>query len=142
MTGKNDVAASVASSDRALEQEAGEHQANVERIAKLCYEINRGIRAGLGETPYPPWDEAPEWHHATVRQGVEGILAGAITRPEESHNSWTREKLAHGWKYGPEKDESAKTHPQLVPFRELPIEQRLKDILFFMTVSALKTAPF
>ncbi len=42
-----------------------------------------------------------------------------------------------GWRYGLKKDPAAKTHPCLVPYWQLPAEQRRKDGLFAAIVAAL-----
>lgn len=47
-----------------------------------------------------------------------------------------RIRLQNGWTYGPVKDVEAKKHPNLVPYDELPPDQRAKDILFVNTVRA------
>ena len=57
--------------------------------------------------------------------------------PEASHNSWLREKGYAGWKYGEVKDEEKKTHPCMMPFDELPAEQKAKDYLFRQVVHSL-----
>lgn len=57
--------------------------------------------------------------------------------PEDSHNSWLAEKESGGWVYGPEKDEGAKTHPCMVPYDDLPVEQRRKDALFLAVARTL-----
>lgn len=48
--------------------------------------------------------------------------------PKEEHNNWMKFKEKEGWKYGPVKDETAKTHPDLVPWSELPKEEQMKDV--------------
>ena len=48
--------------------------------------------------------------------------------PEESHNNWMRMKTEQGWIYGEVKDFEKKTHPDLIPFNELPIIEQKKDI--------------
>lgn len=53
-------------------------------------------------------------------------------------NAWMDDKLKDGWMYGETKDPEAKTHPCLVPFKELPIFQQKKDALFCAIVDALK----
>src|SRR5690606_2016961 len=61
--------------------------------------------------------------------GVRAHLAAALT-PEQSHALWMKHKLAEGWRYGPVKDEEHKEHPCLVPYEQLPLNQRTKDWLF------------
>jgi hypothetical protein len=43
------------------------------------------------------------------------------------HRRWMEEKLKGGWQYGPVKDPVKKTHPCLVPWEELPEDEREKD---------------
>ena len=48
--------------------------------------------------------------------------------PEQNHDNWMRMKIAQGWVYGENKDFDKKTHPDLVPFNELPEVEQRKDI--------------
>jgi len=48
--------------------------------------------------------------------------------PEENHANWMKEKINQGWIYGPVKDFDKKTHPDLVPFEDLPDIEKRKDI--------------
>jgi RyR domain len=43
---------------------------------------------------------------------------------EMEHARWMTQKAAQGWVYGVERDESAKTSPSLLPWRELSEEER------------------
>ncbi|MBM2811860.1 MAG: uncharacterized protein HW416_2619 [Chloroflexi bacterium] len=36
------------------------------------------------------------------------------------HERWALERIAQGWTWGPRRDDNAKTHPDLVPYEELP----------------------
>jgi hypothetical protein len=49
-----------------------------------------------------------------------------------------QEKKAAGWIYGPVKDPEKKEHPCIVPYDQLPIEQRTKDYLFKAIVDCFK----
>ena len=44
-------------------------------------------------------------------------------------------KEREGWTYGETKDAKKKTHPNLVPFYQLPIQERMKDIMFIYTAT-------
>lgn len=46
-------------------------------------------------------------------------------------------KEEDGWVYGPEKDAEKKVHPCMVPYDQLPKEQRMKDVLFGAVVRAM-----
>jgi len=43
------------------------------------------------------------------------------------HESWAEEKISEGWKYRPTKDATKKTSPYLVPWNDLPEEEKDKD---------------
>lgn len=106
-------------------------------IAAVCHEANRAYCATLGDLSQPAWADAPDWQRESAIKGVLGIRRGEITRPEQSHESWSAQKVAAGWVYGEVKDAEAKTHPCLVPYAALPPEQQAKDALFFATARAL-----
>lgn len=105
-------------------------------IAHVCHEANRALQIVLGEEPSPPWEELDDETQASAVNGVDGVFSG--NTPEQSHESWMKFKLEHGWTYGPVKDQKAKTHPCLVPYKQLPMTQRLKDSLFVSTVLAFE----
>lgn len=110
----------------------------VEDIARVTHEANRAYCRALGDESQAPWDLAPEWQRKSAINGVCFHMEHELlTNGIDSHANWMREKIADGWIYGLVKDEKAKTHPCLVPYHELPLEQRLKDTLFVAVVRAL-----
>lgn len=113
---------------------------NIESIAEVCHEANRAYSAGIGDNSQPHWDDAPDWQRQSAINGVKFHLANPDAGDSGSHENWMRDKLADGWKYGPTKDPAAKEHPCLVPFLQLPAQQRMKDGLFVAIVHALRDA--
>lgn len=109
-------------------------------IAKVCHEVNRAYCQAIGDEPQAPWEEAPDWQHETCINGV-GFHLDSGKTPEESHQAWLDEKTAAGWVYGKEKDAEKKTHPCMVPYEELPLEQKVKDFLFAAVVKTLSSIP-
>lgn len=107
-----------------------------EQIAKICHEVNRGLCEALGDDSQKRWEDAPEWQRESIIDGVKNVQAGNDL-PGESHWNWMGHKTAAGWKYGEVKDETAKAHPCMVPFEELPLEQQLKDHLFVTVAKVL-----
>jgi hypothetical protein len=106
-------------------------------IARVVHEANRALQHALGDpVPSPDYDHAPDWQAVSLREGVAAALHGI--GPQELHEQWMGDKFANGWTYGPEKDPVAKTHPCLVPYDELPTEQRAKNDLFLAIVEALR----
>ncbi len=106
-------------------------------IAAVCHEANRMYCSTIGDNSQPEWYTAPQWQRESAVNGVANIANGTVTRPEQSHESWSAQKVLDGWVYGEAKDSTAKTHPCLVPFDQLPREQQAKDLLFFAVATAL-----
>jgi hypothetical protein len=106
-------------------------------IAKTCYEANRAYCASLGDFSFGPWEDAPNWQRDTNIAGVDFISEHPEAGPEASHESWLAVKEAEGWKWGPEKDPYSKLHPCIVPYDQLPREQKAKDYIFGAIVRAL-----
>lgn len=109
----------------------------LDRIARVCHEVNRAYCQALGDDSQQSWDEAPQWQRESARMGVDLHLSGDFG-PEASHAAWMRVKIDDGWKYGPIKDEEKREHPCMVPFTGLPREQQAKDYIFRAVVHALR----
>lgn len=46
---------------------------------------------------------------------------------ENNHNQWACQRLEDGWTYGPHRDDTRKTHPDLVPYGDLPESEKKYD---------------
>ena len=107
------------------------------QIAKASYEVNRAYCRALSDTPQPTWVNAPAWIHESARAGVRAYLKNPSVTPAEMHEIWCEHKRAEGWVWGEKKNPDKKTHPCLVPYNELLLQQRTRDTLFIAVVSAL-----
>ena len=110
-------------------------------IAMICHGINAAYCQSLGDNSQPTWEDAPEWQKQSAIVGVEMHLANPDATPEQSHQSWYKQKEAEGWKYGEVKDPELKEHPCFLPYEELPQEQKAKDYLFRAVVHLVKDLP-
>lgn len=97
-------------------------------IARVAHEVNRAYCQAIGDNSQPTWEGAPDWQIESAFDGVHLHLTNPNAGPEASHEAWMEFKLKDGWKYGEEKDAEAKTHPCLVPFNDLPTEQKSKGL--------------
>lgn len=106
-------------------------------IARIAHEVNRAYCASIGDHSQPKWEDAPDWQKDSAMNGVEFHLNNETT-PEQSHKNWLKQKVEDGWIYGPVKDPDLKLHPCMVPYENLPVEQRTKDYLFKAVVDCFK----
>lgn len=111
---------------------------NVSTIARVCHEANRALCEAYGDTSQMVWEDAAVWQRESAISSVMFKLENPDATAEDQHEAWCRDKIDGGWILGPEKDTIAKIHPCLVPYNELPIEQRYKDHSFVAIVNALK----
>ncbi|MDY0190700.1 MAG: RyR domain-containing protein [Desulfuromonas sp.] len=107
-------------------------------IAQVVHAINAAYCKAMGDDTQVEWEDAPEWQQQSAIAGVEMHLANPDATPEQSHESWLKQKLDEGWVYGETKDAEAKQHPCCIPYAELPVEQKAKDYIFRAAVHAAK----
>ena len=115
-------------------------EGNIMAIAMVAHEANRAWCMQCGDDSQLSWNKAPKWQWDSAINGVKFRLENPDASDNASHDNWMKEKLADGWVYGDVKNAEAKTHPCLVPFDELPLEQQAKDALFRSIVHALQEA--
>lgn len=113
---------------------------NRQQVARICHETNRAYCASIGDDSQKAWEEAEQWQKDSALRGVDFALSNPDAPASAQHDAWTADKLADGWKYGPVKDPIKKEHHCLVPYQELPVEQRVKDYLFRHVVKAFVEA--
>jgi len=110
----------------------------IEDIARVCHETNRAFCEVIGDLSQPSWADAPEWQRQSATTGVHYHLNHPDSQASDSHESWMAEKVAAGWVYGLAKDATAKTHPCIVPYTDLPAQQQVKDALFLGVVRSME----
>lgn len=75
-----------------------------------------------------PYNLEPTQHQReSILDGIKFRLNHPNASEKEMHDNWCKFKLEQGWIYGPVKDEEKKTHPNLIPYKELSLEERNKD---------------
>lgn len=62
---------------------------------------------------------------------------------ENAHDVWANARIKEGWSYGPERDETNKTHPDLIPYSALPDSEKEYDRLMALdTIKLVKKLGF
>lgn len=63
---------------------------------------------------------------ATIR--LSDDLAGLTEKlAENAHDNWAKLRMEQGWKWGRERDDVSKEHPDLVPYSELSESEKEYD---------------
>ena len=57
----------------------------------------------------------------------EGLNALKEKMAENVHEIWAQTRIQQGWTYGPERDDTHKKHPCLIPYELLPNEEKEYD---------------
>ena len=115
---------------------------SVDTIAELVHETLSVWARMRGMPDYPSWDEAPDWMRASTLESIQHTLENPDAPPGAQHIQWMEQKQRDGWVWGKNKDSEAKTHPMLVPFEQLPDDERAKDALIIALVKALSAPEF
>lgn len=103
-----------------------------ERRAEFVYEGAR-IAAVAAQAPIipEPWANREQPFRDQFLKVIERQMGEQRSMsPEELHGSWMQAYFAMGWVYGPERDTTKKTHPDLVPYAKLGQLERDKDAVF------------
>lgn len=109
----------------------------VNMAARTAHAVNKVYCESIGDFSHVKWSKAEQWQRESYAAGVIGIMRNQETTPEQTHSSWVAKKKFDGWVYGEKKDAEKKTHPYMVPYEELPDEQKLKDQLFVAVVRSV-----
>ncbi|KKL46467.1 hypothetical protein LCGC14_2345260, partial [marine sediment metagenome] len=64
----------------------------------------------------------------TSQVELPGSIVELVERlAKHNHDVWAVKRVNDGWRYGPERNDAAKTHPDLVPYEELPESEKDYD---------------
>lgn len=111
------------------------HEEKIIRCARAAHNTMVTYCRMSGDYTVKEWDDALEWQRQSTIAMVKSTLRGAHS-PAEEHGRWFKEKVDKGYVYGAEKnddkDKGALTNPNMLPYRDLPIYQRMKDNLLIV----------
>lgn len=96
----------------------------IEFIARLRHLAWCAYQLGAGQ----PFNISPNQDQLdSLKQGVKFALENPNMTSKENHNNWMKMKASQGWVYGSIKNFKNKTHPDMVPYEDLPEVERAKD---------------
>ena len=103
------------------------NEAMHEQAARMVHELSRAYCLTIGDDVAPPWDETSKIRRTIVMMGIQFSLENPQASQERMHQNWMEAYRKIGWTVGESRDEVKKTHPHLVPYDQLPEEQKPKD---------------
>ena len=111
-------------------------------VVEAVYEACRQEAIDSGRPIVPElFQQRDEAFQVQFCRTMERLLAPDYAgTPEAEHESWIRAYEKMGWRYGPERDPVAKTHPDMVPFGQLSEAERQKDAIFMACCSVARAA--
>lgn len=62
--------------------------------------------------------------HVHLSPDLEGLVEKLA---ENNHDHWALQRIAEGWRYGANRDDKKKEHPDLVPYEKLSESEREYD---------------
>lgn len=100
-------------------------------------QIAAEIRRMLGEPPIETHNFTP----ANQRRRIESMqqCAADASSDTERHDAWIRKHESEGWTLGDTFDAAEKTHPNLVPWEQLPKSMQCKARIFDIVAKAGQT---
>ena len=110
------------------------------KIAEIIYEATR-LEADWSNRSIVPekFDKRDDKFRKQFVDIVEKYISQEkLPTAEEAHDSWVQSYVDMGWKYGKERDTDKKTHPDMLPYNELPQDEKDKDAIFLAIVWAIK----
>lgn len=107
------------------------------QVAAIVHEAFRAMQAlEQDDMPAQPWF----WEPRSVRQRtVNGVarVRGSGMSAQQNHEHWLADMYAAGWARGDEKDPEKLTHPDLVPWHDLPENIKRRARVFVALVREL-----
>lgn len=110
--------------------------ARLDQISEFIYEATR-IEAEWSKRPIVPekWQERDDkFRNQFIDIINKYMYMDKLPTPEEAHESWVQSYYKMGWKYGNIRNTEKKTHPDLIPFEQLPQAEKDKDAIFLSFV--------
>jgi hypothetical protein len=112
----------------------------IQRVARAAHNTVVTYCKTHGDYSIKEWEDAENWQRESTIAMVRNTLSGNFS-PSQEHERWLHEKRSKGYVYGDVKNDDASkgplTNPNIRPYKELPLVQRMKDtILIAVTLGA------
>lgn len=113
-----------------LDPDDRETVATLEGVCRIGWAAHTAWEWYIGEIANPEWIYLDPEKQREVADSVLWLKDHPTSSVAAQHDAWRAIKAAKGWQFGEDKDARAKTHPNMVPFDELPFSQQMKAKLW------------
>ena len=104
----------------------------------MYHAFNLGHQAVAGDDmPAQPWPYLPRSSREVTVAAVARIRHGGVTTARQHHEHWYRTMTGRGYTWGERKDHERKTHPAMLPWKQLPERYREKARMFVLITRGL-----
>jgi hypothetical protein len=119
---------------------------DLNRTGKAMHEALSKTSVALGQSPYDPWETAPESDRVSSMNTVKAIIDNPAMSLGETYRTWARGLLnaSPPWQWAEVKDKPNRKHPMLPKdgesvddaFQRLPWAEQIKDHVALSVVLA------
>lgn len=111
----------------------------VEHVSRACHQaIKSYCEEALNDSSQPDWEYTAKEVREATYSGVIFCLEHPEATQEQLHMNWKRDKIKAGWIYGPTKNETARMHPFITSYDQLPDGEKVKAEISLAVVDAFR----
>ena len=115
-----------------MNEEAIETESNLKSldvIAELGWQSHIAWERIIGEQPKPDWSLLSPGQKVAIVDSVRWIIEHPTSSVAAQHDAWRARMAGDGWQLG-DKDNTTKSHPNMVSFDDLLFSQQMKARLW------------
>lgn len=107
------------------------------QAARFAHEVHRALRAALGESEGPAWEELTGVEHIAAICAVASLLSNGDVGAEARHRAWLARRVEAGWRYAEREDRARRLSPCMRPWAALAPADRAKDAVWLAAVRGM-----
>lgn len=106
-------------------------------IAEVAYTASAILRTQCDGVPRRCWADLLQPERQIAKGAARRVLNNPTASPADLHEKWVNKQRGEGWTYGTTKDNFAKKHPELLPYKFLAADKQRADLLFYVIVHTM-----
>ena len=102
----------------------------ISEVAKIAYQANKAYSEIFDTRIRRDWTKLDQSERDFYIKGALFHLNNPDANESDSHNAWVKDMILKGWSYDKYYNPAKKTHPCIINFNKLTLEQQFKDYMF------------